>query len=352
MNSQKHFEVGLPPGSLVFTGNQKMEKVELHQLRYNADSFQEEHLDNHALTILPTVKTGQVNWLDVRGIHDTNLITSLGQFFELHPLILEDIVDTQQRPKFEEYEKGIFLLLKAFTFDIQQKKIVPEQIGIYFRTDLVISFQEDGTDIFSAVRQRLKNSKGKIRLRGADYLAYALVDNVVDSYYVLLNHLEEAVEDLEEAILKHPTKEIKSAIHLLKKEITHLRKLVMPLREAINQFSKSESELIKESSHFFIRDLYDHIIQAMDNIDTYREILNGLQDLYVSEISFKMNQGMQLLTIITTIFVPLSFLAGLYGMNFVYMPELQYTNGYFILLGVMTLIAVGFILWFKRKRWL
>ncbi len=342
----------MPPGSVVFTGNQKVAKVQLHYLKYNATHFEEHTLDSHSEIVYHQPTAADVNWLDIRGIHDTDLIQQLGKIFELHPLILEAIVDTNQRPKFEEYEKGIFLIFKALSFDKQQKKIIPEQIALYFRNDLLITFQEDHTDIFTAIRQRLHTKKGKIRLRGADYLAYSLVDNLVDNYFQVLDQIEEEIEQLEDKLLESPDVNAKEAIHLLKKEVIRVRKAVSPLREAINLFSKSDSAFIAESTGIFIRNLYGNTIQIMDIADTYRDILNGLQDLYISEISFKMNQVMQVLTIITTIFVPLSFLVGLYGMNFDHMPELHYKYGYFVLLGIMFLIAIGLLIWFRRKKWL
>lgn len=284
-------------------------------------------------------------------MHDSNLIQLLGKTFELHPLILEDVVDIHQRPKFEEYENGIFIVIRALSFDRQAVKIKTEQIAIYFRKGLLLSFQETESDLFAAVRNRVHSGKGRIRRKGADYLSYALLDNIVDHYYIVLDEVENVVEGLEEELLTNPGHSIKEKIHSLRKELLVVRKSIAPLREAISRFSKSENDLIEESSVVFIRDLYDHTVQIMDMVETYRDMLNGLQDLYISEISFKMNQVMQVLTIITTIFVPLSFLCGLYGMNFDNMPELHFKYGYFILLGVMLLIALGSLIFFKRKKW-
>lgn len=345
-------KAGLPPGSVIFTGNQRVEKVQIHYLQYNSSQFEEESLSNHSEIVFRQSDEETIDWYDIRGIHDTQLIEKVGEIFKIHPLVLEDVVDTQQRPKFEEFEKGVFLIFKALSYDHSENKIVSEQIALFFKKGLVITFQEDHTDIFEAVRQRIHSGKGKVRQRGADYLTYALADNIVDNYYLVLDQITETIEKLEDKLLDNPGGKVKEEIHYLKKEVIRVRKSISPLREAINRFSKSDSSFIQESSQFFIRDLYDHTIQIMDSIDSYRDILNGLQDLYVSEISFKMNQVMQVLTIITTIFVPLSFLAGLYGMNFDNMPELHFSYGYYILLSVMFSVGIGFLFWFKRKGWL
>jgi len=276
----------------------------------------------------------------------------LGLEYDIHPLVLEDIADTQQRPKFDEYEKGIFLIVRALAFDKENLQIKTEQVSIYFQKGLLISFQEDETDLFAAVRHRLQAGHGRIRRLKADYLAYALVDNLVDNYFLILDGVEEAIEKVEDQLLKSPDNSIKEQIHSLKKELLIVRKSIGPLREAISRFSKSESPLIEDSSSIFIRDLYDHTIQIMDIAENYRDMLNGLQDLFLSEISHRMNQVMQVLTIVTTIFVPLSFLAGLYGMNFDNIPELHHKYGYFILLAVMLVISVSSILYFRSKKWL
>jgi len=327
-------KVGLPPGSVVFTGNQKVEKIQIHYLKYNVHQFEDKNLDNHSEIIFHESEDHIIDWYDIRGLHDAQLIEQVGTIFKLHPLVMEDVADTQQRPKYEEYPSGIFLVFRALSFDKNKKKVIGH------------------TDIFATVRQRIYAGKGKIRQRGADYLAYALADSIVDNYFIVLDQVEEEIEQLEDSLLIAPESSSKADIHHLKKEVIRIRKTIAPLREAISRFSKSDSELITASTSIFIRDLYDHTIQIMDVVDSYRDMLNGLQDLYISEISFKMNQVMQVLTIITTIFVPLSFLAGLYGMNFDNIPELHHPYGYFILVSVMFFVAIGLLLWFRSKRWL
>ena len=342
----------MPPGAVVFTGQKKVEEVIIHHLRYDESDFSDDSYTGKTIREKLTEVHDKVDWFDVRGLHDVSLIESLGSVFDIHALALEDIADTQQRPKFDEYQNGLFAVVKALHFDKGGFKIKAEQVAIYFRKGLILTFQEDETDLLKAVRDRIRNRSGRIRTRGSDYLCYAILDALVDQYFVVIDDIEEEIEQVEERLLTNPDDRLRSDIHRLKKEVVIMRKSIGPLREAIGRFAKSESPLIEEGTSLFIRDLYDHTIQVMDMVETYRDVLNGLQDLYISEISLKMNQVMQVLTIITTIFVPLSFLAGLYGMNFEYIPELNFKYGYFFLLGVMALIFVGALAYFRNKRWL
>ena len=350
-NQHSRNKAGLPPGSVIFTGDKMVDKVIMHYMQYDAQSLKEIELDTHQKITLQPSEDHLVDWYDIRGVHDTKFIEQIGKMFEIHPLIQEDIADTHNRPKYDEYPTGNFIILKALAFDAVNNQIVTEQVGIYFRKGLVVTFQETESDLFQSVRSRISSGKGRIKARGSDYLSYALMDAVVDNYFVVMDNLEDTIEIIEDTLLNKPTSQIKERVHFLKKELLKMRKSVAPLREAISRFSKSESPLIEDSSLVFTRDLYDHTIQIMDMVDNYRDTLNGLQDLYLSEISFRMNQVMQVLTIITTIFVPLSFLAGLYGMNFDNIPELHNPYGYFILLGVMFMIFIGSLYYFKRKGW-
>ncbi len=350
--SKRRKKAGLPPGSVVFTGNKKVEKILIHYLQYDSEHFEQEVLDNHAETVFRQSSEDKVDWYDIRGIHDVELIQLLGRTFHIHPLVLEDVADVHQRPKFEEYEKGNFISIRGLKFDKSENKVLTEQVTIYFKKGFVATFQETDSDLFDLIRQRIKNGKGKIRQRGADYLAYAIIDVLVDHYYVVLDEIEEVIEYFEDEVISNQDANIKGEIHNLKKELLVLRKSISPLREAIGRFSKTESSFVEDSSLVFIRDLYDHTIQIMDMVETYRDMLNGLQDLFLTEVSFRMNKVMQLLTLISTIFIPLTFLAGIYGMNFSHMPELQWEYGYFVLLGVMVVIFVALLFYFRKKRWI
>lgn len=340
----------MAPGTLIFTGKKKVEFPNVTLIQYNMEG---ELRERHVKDAAPAADEGlNVTWYDVRGLHKIELIEELGKRYNIHPLVLEDVVDTQQRPKFEEYDGAIFLTIQALNFDVESLKVKTEQVAFYTGKGYVLTFQEDEADLFPGVRDRIHSSRGRIRKRGADYLSYALLDNIVDHYYVVLDQMEEVLEQLEADILANPGRESKEKIHNLKLQFIILRKSVAPLREAIGRFSRCENPIIAEETHIFLRDLYDHTIQVIDTIDTYRDMMSGLYDLYLSEISFRMNSVIQVLTIMSTIFIPLTFLAGIYGMNFDNMPELHWKYGYFILLGVMLAIGLGLIRLFKQKNWL
>lgn len=293
-----------------------------------------------------------MNWYDVKGLHDVSLIKQIGKTFDLHPLLLEDVLNPLQRPKFDEYKNGIFLIARAIFIQQEPFKIKAEQIAIYFNKEIVLTFQEDQYDTFSGVRERIIASKGKIRTEKMDYLVYALLDNLVDHYYTVLDTIGDKIDILEVDILSGNNNHTKSNIYQMKREMLNLRRAVVPLREVINQFSRTDNKLIQESTKFFIKDLYDHIIQVIDSIEIYRDSLTSLHDLYLSEISFQTNKIMQILTIISTIFIPLTFLAGIYGMNFEHMPELHWKYGYVTLLCLMILIASALLFYFRRKKWI
>ncbi len=339
------------PGSVVFRGNKKVEKVQIHKLSYSASNLKESLLDNHSQLVLSESNEDTIDWYDIRGLHDIELIKAFGENFDIHPLILDEVTDTLRRPKFKEYKKGIFVIVRALTYNEEEREIQTEQVAIYLRKGLVISFQEGASDLFAPIRDRIQNAEGKVRNSAADYLCYALIDDIVDQYFVLLEDIEESINEIEEEIAAGTDEQSLEKIHGLKREMIKVKKNISPLREAISRFVRSENPIIKESSLPYIRDLNDHTIQVMDMVETYRDTMTGLQDLYMSTISYKINQVMKFLTIITTIFVPLSFLAALYGMNFENMPELRMQNAYFVLLSIMSIIFVCSLIYFKRKRW-
>lgn len=340
---------GLPPGTSVFIGEQKVDKPIVTLVQFNETQF----FEKQATDGVPTAEVGDfINWYDVKGLHDVALIDKIGKQHKVHDLVLEDISDTQQRPKFEEYDDGIFITLKALTFDPENQEILTEHIALYAGPNFVLSFQEKDDDTFAAVRERIRNSSGRIRQRKSDYLAYALADSVVDYYFVILDQIQDVIESVEEEILYNPNNWSKSKIHHLKLQMLTLRKSLLPLREAINWFAKSECVIVQESTDVFTRDLYDHIVQVIDMVETYRDILNGLYDLYLSEIGYRTNNVVRVLTIISTIFMPLTFLVGVYGMNFDNLPELHWKYGYYLVWGMMILLVIGMLIYFRRKKWL
>ena len=300
---------------------------------------------------LKFVKVPGVTWIDIDGVHQSDILASVGKHANLHPLVMEDIHNTYQRPKVEDYEDYLYIVLKMISWNEETKEVQAEQMSLILGKNYVISFKEDPGDIFDPVRLRLREGKGRIRKMGADYLAYALLDQVVDNYFLLLENLGEQIEDLEEELITNPDASTLQTIHHLKRELIYLRKSVWPLREAISSLERGESPLFQPETLVYLRDVYDHTIQVIDTIETFRDMVSGMLDIYLSSVSNRMNEVMKVLTIIATIFIPLTFIAGVYGMNFVNMPELQWRWGYFLIWGIMVAVAVGMVIYFKKRGW-
>jgi magnesium transporter len=297
------------------------------------------------------VKSDMVKWINVDGIHDTGLIQKIGEKFNIHPLTLEDIANTDQRSKFEDYENYLVSIMKMLLHD---SVIHAEQLAvIILEHNTVISFQEvHGGDAFDIIRTRIRQGKGRVRKMGADYLAYCLIDAVVDLYFVILEKFGDRIEVLEEELISDPSKETMKVLHGMKREMIFLRKAVWPMRELLNNFERCESKLIKKPTRLFLRDLYDHTIRVIDTVETFRDLLSGMMDIYLSSVSNRMNEVMKVLTIISTIFIPVTFIAGVYGMNFKYMPELDSPYGYWALWAVMLTVMLSLLFYFKRRKWL
>jgi len=344
-------EVGLPPGTLVHIGDRKVEKAKITLIDYDEAQLQEKELET-VDECFPFKDKPTVTWINIDGIHQVEVIEKIGKHFNIHPLILEDILNTGQRPKMEDFEDYIFVVVKMIYYDDKDNEIKAEQLSLLIGPNFVISFQEKEGDVFDPVRERIRNGKGRIRKMKTDYLAYALVDTIVDHYFVVLEKLGEKIEDMEEELVTNPTPETLQTIHTLKRELIFLRKSVWPLREVVNNMERGESSLIDESTGIYLRDVYDHTIQVIDTIETFRDMVSGMLDIYLSSISNKMNEVMKVLTIIATIFIPLTFIAGLYGMNFKYIPELEWHWSYPVLLFVMAGIGFLMLVYFRRKRWL
>jgi magnesium transporter len=342
---------GLAPGSLVFIGEKGTGAVQMTVIDYNEETFQEQKLDT-VEQCLPFKKKPTVTWLNIDGLNDVEAIRRVGETFDLHPLILEDIVNTTQRPKFDDFEKYLFVVLKMMTFNDEVNRIDIEQVSLVLGDNFVISFQERVGDVFEAVRERLRQGKGRIRKAGSDYLLHALIDAVVDNYFIILEKIGDRIEELEETIVADPKPEAMRTIHSLKREMIYLRKSVWPLRELINNMLRSESSLIQDSTHIYLRDVYDHTIQVIDTVETFRDMLTGMHDTYLSGMSNRMNEIMKVLTIFASIFIPLTFIAGIYGMNFSYMPELGWRWSYFGVWGLFIGVTLFMLLYFKRKKWL
>nr|WP_321497908.1 magnesium/cobalt transporter CorA [uncultured Methanolobus sp.] len=345
-------KIGLSPGSLIHVGEDRTEIPKITIIDYDKDNYQERVVEN-VEECFPFKDYPTVTWINVDGIHQVDIIEKLGTHFGLHPLVMEDIVHTTQRPKMEDYDSYIYIVLKMLWIgEDEETDVKAEQVSIVLGENFVLSFQELEGDTFNFVRERIRNSKGRIRLMGADYLAYALLDSIVDNYFIIIEKFGEIIEDLEEELVENPEPGTLQNIHNLKKEMIYLRKSVWPLREVISGLDRSESPLIRDTTFVFLKDIYDHTIQVADAIETYRDILSGILDVYLSSVSNKMNEVMKTLTIIATIFIPLTFLAGMYGMNFSYMPELGWKWGYPAVWVINISICLAMYVYFRRKNWL
>ncbi|MGD1987280.1 MAG: magnesium/cobalt transporter CorA, partial [Desulfobacterales bacterium] len=296
--------------------------------------------------------TPLVSWINIDGLHEIELIEKIGTHFSIHPLILEDIVNTGQRPKVEDFDDYIYLVFKMLKFDEKTNHIASEQVSFILGSHYLISFQEAEGDVFNFVRERIRKGRGRIRKSGPDYLAYALIDAVVDHYFFILEKVGEKIEQIEEKVQSDPAMEILQNIHDLKREIIYFRKQVWPVREVLSALHKTESDLVQDANKVFISDVYDHTIQVIDTIESFRDIISGMMDLYLSTVSNRMNEVMKVLTIMATIFIPLTFVAGIYGMNFKFMPELEWKWSYPVLWVLLVIIFFGMIYNFKRKKWL
>lgn len=342
-------KVGASPGTVVYTGHKYIENPNVLVIHYNQERLNEQLLRGHRC---PPPIANMITWYDVRGLSNEALIEQICSVFNVHTLAVEDIPDVHQRPKIETYDNGLFFIAKAATFNEIDNSVILEQIAFYLSENFLLSFQEDADDLFTPIRERLKLPKGRLRNLGADYLAYALLDNIVDNYFPIIEQIQEKIESLEEDILHDVSLASKGHIHHLKKQILELRRAVLPLREVVGRFSVVDSDFMNEKTLLYFRDMQDHLRQAADNIENLRDMLDNIQDLYHLELSNKANHVMKTLTIVSTIFIPLTFIVGVYGTNFEHLPEIKYQHAYFIMWGVMVFITISLLIYFKRKKWI
>ncbi len=344
-------KAGLPPGTIVYVGKQKNEKTRIRITNYTESSFEEKEAKKIEEAFNFSSKPG-ITWINIDGLQKVENIEKIGKHYNLHPLTLEDIANTEQRPKIEDFENYIYIVLRMLQYDQKENEITSEQLSVVLGSNLVISFQENEGDVFNPIRDRLRNDKGKIRKMGADYLVYTLIDAVVDNYFTVLEKMGAKIEDIEDQLIANPQPATVQTIHNLKRQSIALRKSVWPLRELVNNLERCESGLIKETTDIYLRDVYDHTIQVIDSVETFRDTLAGMLDIYLSSVSNRMNEVMKVLTIIATIFIPLTLIAGIYGMNFAYMPELNSIWGYPLVLLSMVIITIGMLFYFRKKKWI
>ncbi|UCG80805.1 MAG: magnesium/cobalt transporter CorA [Desulfobacterales bacterium] len=344
-------KAGAAPGTLVHIGEKKIDKVRIRLIDYDEKQLQEEEFETIE-ACFPCKEEPTVSWINIDGLHDIETIQKLGKHFNIHPLVLEDIVNTGQRPKAEDFDDYAYIVLKMLHYDVEERQVRAEQFSLILGSNFLISFQERVGDVFEQVRERIRKGKGRIRKAGVDYLAYALMDAIVDKYFVIMEVFGEKVEALEEELVENPTSRTLETIHTMKREMIYFRKQVWPLREVVGSLVRGEFSLVSETTAVYLRDVHDHTIQVIDTLESLRDVLGGMLDLYLSTISNRMNEVMKVLTIIATIFIPLSFAAGIYGMNFKYMPELEWQWGYFMFWGFIVVIVIAMVAYFKKKAWL
>jgi len=344
-------KAGLSPGTLIHIGEKKAETLKITVMDYDEAHFQEKEI-NTVEECFAFKNAPGVTWINIDGLHQVEILEKLGECYGFHPLVLEDILNTDQRPKMEDYGDYLYIVLRMLSYNDKSSQIETEQVSLILGPNFVFSFQESQGDVFDPVRERIRSGKGRIRTMGSDYLAYGLLDLIVDNYFMIMEKLGETIEFLEEKLVTQPVPETLQTIHQLKRELIFLRKAVWPLREVIGGLERGELALIKETSRVYLRDVYDHTIQVIDTIETFRDMISGMLDIYLSSVSNRLNSVMKVLTIIATIFMPLTFLAGIYGMNFKYFPELAWRWSYPVFWLVVVLISVSMLLYFKKKNWL
>jgi len=347
----KSAKLGMAPGSLIFTGEQKMTEQKISVMRYSEEGVEEfdtRHLEE--VEKLVSIEKG-VAWVNIDGLHDVDTISALCTSMGVHKLTMEDILGVGQRPKLEEFDNYLFVVMRMFLLEENGREVDDEQLSFILQGRVLITFQEKEGDVFSHVRNRIREGKGMVRKRGADYLLYALIDSVVDYYFLILEKQGENIEIVEEAVLDNPQQSVLNELHRIRREVLQLRRSIYPLREVMSRFERVEEPHVSNDSKIFIRDLYDHTIQVIETVEVFRDMISGTLDLYMNSVSNKMNNVMKVLTIIATIFIPLTFIAGVYGMNFENMPELAWPWAYYAVMVFMFSIGVGMIIYFKVKKW-
>ena len=343
-------KAGLPPGTPVHIGERKTDRVTLQIIDYDEDRVEERFVDGLTVDLTTPVRSG-VRWVALTGLHDLDVLKRVGDAFGLHPLVVEDIANTEQRPKVEDYGDYLYIVFKMLGYE-EKQGVTSEQVSVVLGRNFVISFQEREGAIFDPIRERIKSGKGLIRKLGSDFLVYSLLDVVVDHYFTVTEALGDEIETISDKVLANPNSATMATIHRLRRELMFLHRAVWPLREVVSGLGKKDSGLVTGATDVYIRDLYDHTVQVMDTVEIYREMMSDLADIYLSSVSNRLNTVMKVLTIIATIFIPLTFLAGVYGMNFKYFPEIGWRWGYPSFWLLCILVAAVMLSLFKRKKWL
>ncbi len=348
--SRRGRKIGVPPGTLIHIGRDITSDIVITRCCYDDTGYTEEKYDSIESIFQGKNDLAQ-EWINFDGIHDVKMIEKIGSHYGIDTLILEDIVNSNQRAKIEDYGEYIYLVLKMLTVNSKTGEIETEQVSIVFNSKIIFTFQEKQGDDFEPLRERIRKN-GKIRKMGTDYLAYSVIDYIADNYFVVLEKIGERIERIENEVLTSPDDSTLKKIHELKRDTLMIKKFVWPLRDVLGQMIRPESDFIHDAILFNLRDAYDHTVEVIDTVDAYREFMSGLLEIYLSGTNNKMNEVMKVLTLISTIFIPLTFIAGVYGMNFKRIPETEWYNGYFIILGFMLVLVIFMMIFFKKKKWI
>jgi magnesium transporter len=351
--TDRRAKLGKSPGTLMHLGERKNRPVEIHIMDYNEKSINEYKIDKVS-DLRSFIKPDTVTWINIDGIHDAEKIREIGEIFSLHTLLLEDLMNPEHRPKIEHAENYIFFTLKMLNLNKDGRNIKKEQVSFFLGENWVLSFLEDPGDVFEPVRLRIRSEKGRIRGSKSDYLAYALIDVIVDHYFLIIDSISDRIEVLEWSIFHNEIPDPKTAqkIQALKKDLMLVRKSVIPIRDAVGSLEKGISPLIHTKTTFFLKDVYDHTLYITDSIEVFREMLNSAMEMHLSALSNRLNKVIKVLTIISTIFVPLTFLVGVWGMNFKFMPEIEWKYGYLFAWSTIIITTIGLIIFLRKKKWM
>ena len=346
-------KVGLPPGTVVHTGIDRTEKVTISIMEF-ADGQMREYIADSIDDCSPPLDPAATKWVHVRGVHDVELVKKVCDFYELHPLVVEDIPSVGQRPKFEAMPKSVYIVLRRYDYKKQDGELQSEQMSIVFGKNFVLSFQESPDDVFDAIRDRARHPSSSIRSAGPDYLAYVILDLLVDEYFAVLERIGDMIEDLEDELIEYATSDILNRIYKIKRNLLSFRRHIWPLREVVLKLMRDASAYVKQETQVFLRDLYDHVIRVTDHVETYRESITGMLDIYLSSVSNKMNEVMKVLTVVSTIVIPLTLMASIYGMNWKYIPEIEVLGnfGYPIFLVAMLAVTAVLVMYFRKRAWI
>ncbi len=344
-------KAGHPPGTTMYTGKRhKAEETSITKILYSEHDFHE--CEGKSLNDVPLTSEPGVTWINVEGLHNTEILEELAKKYKIHPLTVEDIANTDQRPKVEIFDNYVYITLKMFLWDKKHQTYSKDQVSLILGNDFLLTFQESHHDLYKHIQERLRGASGqRLRQNGSDYLAYRIMDTIIDYYFVVLEAIGDKIEKAEEVIIADSNPQCTRLIYQLKHQLMVLRKCIWPTREAVSHLMQMENSLVSSFTRVYLRDLYDHVVQAIDTIETFRDILASMLDIYLSVITNRMNEVMKTLTIIATIFIPITFITSLYGMNFVNMPELHWHWGYYMVLGVMSVIVLFMLRYFRRKNW-